>query len=197
MSTIQPLLNQLICVLLSKNYQICKWFEEGIDSEYIYQISKQNNIILPSEVINLYCYKNGLKEEVLLDNDLGHLWIIPLGIFIPFEDSFKAYLSNVSMSFWDKCLFPLFESGGGEYILIDCDQESNTYKMLFYYSPQVIEIVTIYDSLEKLLISTIGCFDMYIYYYDQQGYFNVDYKKERELLKVLNPNSNYWKNFGG
>ena len=98
---------------------------------------------------------------------------------------------------WKAHHFPLFRSGTGEFLLIDCYEDSPTYKMILFHSVGSIDfdlIISKYDSLHTLITSTRECFRKKIYYYEK-GILETDYDLELEVFKKNNPQSAYWKLF--
>ena len=150
--------------------------------------------VLPNEVWELYSWKNGVNAT---SKDLiGNLKIFQMGIFLPLEKAIDIEKEMIGTEFgWDSNKFVLFESGGGDYYLIDGNTSANSYGMLFYHSIGSVEFETIisqYDSLYALFLTIYECFKRRIFTYDK-GLLKIDREKYFDIGKEMNPRSDYWK----
>ena len=100
---------------------------------------------------------------------------------------------------WGEKKIPLFESGGGDFFLIECDQASNDYGKIYFYCPSAVDfqmIISMYDSLYSLFQGIYECNKQGICEYDSNtGMWERDKMKVFEIEKRLNPSSEYWKLF--
>ena len=151
--------------------------------------------ILPSEVWELYQWKNGVKPAA--GDTIGELKIIEMGIFDSFEHAQQLQQEMANDPYgWDSSKFILFESGGGDYYLIDAGIDSPSYGQIFYHSvgsPEFNRIISIYDSLYALFQTTYECFANNIYEYRSGKWKCNDINKEIDIAKALNPKSDYWR----
>ena len=72
---------------------------------------------------------------------------------------------------WNLNQFPLFESTAGEFLLIDCDPNSPSYKMILFHSVGSTDfdmIITLYDSLHSMFTTINECFRRKIYQYEDE-----------------------------
>lgn len=108
--------------------------------------------IFPDDVIKLYKWKNRVNTNP--GNAIGNLWLFPMGIFLPFKRAMEIHSYMTKQEYgWDKDKFPLFESGGGEYFLIECNSDRPTHGMIFLHSAGAVEfdtLISYYDSLKTL-----------------------------------------------
>jgi hypothetical protein len=188
------LLDKLLIVLKEKGFAIVEWFDAGIERGII---RSQVELSFPNEVFELYEWRNGIKEDLLQNKTIGDLTFFGLGYFPNFGRSLITY-NNYKNHYWEKAFFPLFESGGGEYYLINCDKLSNDYKTIFFWSPSdemFEDVISIFDSLNNLIESIIHCYDSGAYYLDENKSLRIDGNKEIEVCTKLNPQSEYWKLF--
>lgn len=170
--------------------------QPGLSESELTSFLQKVNITLPPDVYALYAWRNGVDEDALESKVLGQLALFPLGIFIPFEIALDEFVTHTEGRYWDKNLFPLFGSGGGDYYIIDCQEDSSTFGMIYFYSPTNVDfygVVTKFDSLNSLIITITECYNSNLYYIDEESYLEVDFKKERSISKKNNSQSNYWK----
>jgi hypothetical protein len=153
---------------------------------------------LPEEMIALYGWRNGVRS--VQDKELsGKFSLFELGIFISVETlrSIQDEKANVEYG-WEPTKLPLFESGRGDYYILDCEEKSESKGMIFYHSLNAVRysrMVTCYDSLYSLFYGIYNCTEQGIYSYDDSGKLATDRRRSFEIRKELNPRSDYWKLF--
>lgn len=164
------------------------------------KIKKELNnpkVKLPTDVEVLYKWKNGIKANS--KDTIGNLSLFLMGIFISYE---KAKSINTEMwnkeYGWGSDMFPLFESGGGEYFLIDCNPESLSYRMIFLHSIDAVEFDTVisqFDNLNCLFQTVHECFVESACFYDMNSELDFNYEEVFRISKKINVRSKYWKLF--
>lgn len=124
------------------------------------------NLSFPPELFELFMWKNGL-------NDSHRLKVKDAGLFVmggnSLEWSLSAYEKFVERKFLDPMYFPVFESGGGDFMVINCDPDDEHYGYMFMHSfvlhPEGLAVY--YESLFSQLQCVLECFEA-------GGYFFVD-----------------------
>jgi hypothetical protein len=153
---------------------------------------------LPNEVFKLYEWRNG-QNIGSASTLLGELWFFNSGIFLPFETLIMVQNQMGNNEYgWNSTMLPLFESGGGDYYLIECDKFSHLYGMISFYCPSAVDfdkIITMYDSLETFFSGIYESFEKGVYRYDEMGVLQSDQAQLSDIEKRLNPKSDYWKLF--
>lgn len=142
-------------------------------------------------IYDVFTVANGMQVE---NKPIGALLLFDYGIPLTLDEALKLYRINLRDELWSATLFPLFDSGGSDFLLIQLDEESVDYKRIFLFSPaQAFETqyMIIYDSLEAMFRSIIECYDKNIYYI-QDGFLEVDNDRLFPTCRKLNPNSDYW-----
>jgi len=190
----QGLLKNLNALLNSIHAPILKRLNKGITTEDASRVF--GDLQFPEEVFQLYNWHNGMALEE--KGKIGEFWLFSLGAILPAEMAMKIYKMKVGNDkYWDIDKFPLFESRGGEYFLIDIDKNRETYGMIFLYSVGAVDfevIISMYDSLESLFETIIRCFQQGAYFYNHITKtlgFNPDL--ERAIVRKYNPRADYWK----
>jgi len=197
-TSLRNLLDHLYSELINNKHPMVNWIQPGITRNFITQKLNNSVIQLPDEVFDLYGWKNGTKIDYIESRNPGELSLFPLGIFAPFDLSLDEYLSYTLGGYWNKNLFPLFGSGGGDYHLIDSEKSSHTNSMIYFYSPTNVDFegtITKFDSLEALIMTLIECYKSKVYSPINESFLEVDFEKEIIISKMYNPKSNYWKIF--
>jgi hypothetical protein len=151
------------------------------------------NIIVPRELFSLYKWKGGTVTENVA---IGECWLFKMGALISPEKALKLYERRVNKDeYWTEGMFPIFESLGGDYYLLDINESSPTCGMLFFYSRSAVDFETIiskYDSLQTLFATILECFRREAYYYDNDNTLGFDAKLERNINMAFNRKSAYW-----
>ncbi|HEU4554193.1 MAG TPA: SMI1/KNR4 family protein [Chitinophaga sp.] len=192
------LLEQLLTTLKSINSPLVELLQPGIDRNHVDELLGRNeiDIALAEEVYTLYGWRNGASSHELH----GNIELFGGGIFFPLQLGLESYeYYAIQKNHWPKGLFPLFETGGGEYYLIDCREDAVSYGMLYFFSyanPYINGIITYCDSLENLIKATIECYNKHLYPKSFEPERTLMYAKEEaeaNVFKVYNPKSEYWR----
>jgi hypothetical protein len=197
---IEELCNQLLKELEIARSPLLSYLQAGIPKETVDDVLGKNNVELdiPEEVYSLYQWRNGLDEGKVKSKAMGEIELFRLAVFSSLNISVQSYqgsdLQNYSPS---KSLFPLFESSGGEFYLIDTDKKSDTYKMIIYFSfsnPYVLNGASIFDSLDACLTTVVECYRIRAYYYvPGLPDLEINPKLEMPIWEHFNPRSEYYK----
>ncbi len=194
LNSFEKILNHLEQYWIQNNIPIVKKLQPGIEFD-VRRLEKFTGH-LPLQVNELYQWKNGLCEN---EKDLiGSVWIFQLGFPLRFDDILIEQSRQSGEKFgWESTMLPLFESGSGEYYLIDCNLLNESYGQIFYHSIGAIDfdlMISIYDSLFDLYLSILECSKQGIYRYEgEHTTLRTDWGKLFEINKRLNPKSNYWR----
>jgi hypothetical protein len=176
--------------------------KEGLEEQQIVKQLKSIGVTFPQDAIDLYKWHNGTNFQKR-SNASQSLFF--RGLFPDFERAVCAfhYYSKHDKAF-QKRYFMLFETVGGEMFLINCDQKSVEYGMIYKYdisravSSKII--TTMYDSLACFLETIIECYRRKIYKivkHEEPGelLLDSDWVAEARLSRAMNPRSAYWKFF--
>ena len=154
------------------------------------------------ELLDLYLWKTGCAHELLLDLSEGEenqIKLSSMGNYAAYSLSRDIMTQNKIMQASyadDDRMYPfIFDGVYEDPILIDLDSSRETYKALFYYSPQVLlsdAPIMIYDSIESWLKTIIQCYKQNIYSVDEKGIFQSKTNLEVQLSRSMNPKSDYW-----
>ena len=144
----------------------------------------------------MYSWKNGVKG--LYEVPIGQLELFPNGIMLPFEYAVSSYvLEAKTHKLFKKEYFPLFTSGGGDYILVNMDERKAFYGQLFLFSPSILltnNPIAIYDSIATLFDTLLETYRLSGYYFkSDSSVLEVDYGIENEVALRMNPKSEFWK----
>lgn len=185
------LLNKLFLELKSINSFLANSLNPGLDEATIKNAIPTEGLIFSQELIELYQWKNGTKLGKGL---LGTYSFFPASIFMDLEHAINFYhLRAGKDEYWTELMFPIFGSGG-DYYLIDLNQNSPTFNMIYYYSPSSIDFdttITFYDSLLTCFETIYKCYREKAFYISNSGLYS-DGEKEVEIAKKLNPKSEFW-----
>jgi SMI1 / KNR4 family (SUKH-1) len=154
---------------------------------------------LPTDLFKLFKWKNGTKPENNVD-PIGSLCLFPLGMLLSFDEIIYTQKEMAGRELgWERTKLPLFEDGGGEYFLIDCDSSKSSFGKIIYFSRGAVDfnrMISIYDSLYTLFQTIYECNKSGVFNYNtEKGILDYDNLKKNKISRELNPLSDYWKLF--
>ena len=193
---IEKLLESIEEFLERNNFPLLSKLAPGISSD---KISPRNfNGEIPEDMKILYRWRNGIKPEFNKEL-IGRLTLFSGGVPIAIEKVwwFQDTMGGDSEG-WSRSNIPIFESGGGDFYLINCEPADPEYGRILYYSPGAVDFesnISMYDSLFTLLKTTYESYKIGVYTIDDRDMLAVDYPRERAVARELNPKSKYWRLF--
>jgi len=140
--------------------------QDGISQVEIEERIAPFNLSFPPEVFELFKWKNGIKESS--DETIVDSLLFPWGIMESMDRLVDVYKSFTSEGYFSKEYFPLFTSGGGDYILVNCNKDDDFYRYVYWHSLALYgtELDARYDSLSTLLQCVLECFEAGAYYFE-------------------------------
>ena len=172
-------------------------FQEGLTRGEIDKLARSCHLTFSHEMHQLYKWKNGINFNTLPDKTDPNLF--PLATFFPLEKSLDYYrYYTKSKKLWRDGLFPVFNNAGGDFFLVDTDENSEFYKMIFFFCPSdplINGMITFADSMNKLFSAVLECYKEKAFFYTFYGntqFLNSISENEKEIFKRFNPKSEYW-----
>jgi hypothetical protein len=177
-------------MLLTLNPIVVKGLKNGIKNRLeIESVLKNRGLDSRDDIIAFYQWRNGFDyDNIELD---GKMLFMPNGVFLSIDMMVIRYDFLTTNNYIEKKYFPLTYQ---DMYLIDLDKNSNEFGRIFFYSTGflILKPVTIFDSLDKMIMSITTCFETGALWYNEEGYLETDYNKYNETCKINNPNSVYW-----
>ena len=197
------------CLIESKNPILNNMDHENDrkSEENILEAFKTVGLKCCQELMDLYLWKTGCTKELIFDlskdeNEWNHFLLCSYGNYASYEVSRDIMFQNKSYNAvyaGDHYMYPFMYCGVYEDpILIDLNPCRETYKAMFYYSPEVTlseNPIMIYDSIERWLKTIIQCYKQRIYHIDRNGFLQYDRDREPKLSREMSPKSVFWKLF--
>ena len=197
------------CLIESKNPILNNMDHENDrkSEENILEAFKTVGLKCCQELMDLSLWKTGCTKELIFDlsedeNEWNHFLLCSYGNYASYEVSRDIMFQNKSYNAvyaGDHYMYPFMYCGVYEDpILIDLNPCRETYKAMFYYSPEVTlseNPIMIYDSIESWLKTIIQCYKQRIYHIDRNGFLQYDRDREPKLSREMNPKSVFWKLF--
>ena len=167
----------------------------GLSIKSIQEKIELTDLQLPDEIIELYKWKNGAI-------DVANQITGPRQLFR------RAILMNIDKAIWEhnnftkqefgfylNAYFPLFESLGEEFFVVDCDPGSKTFNMILSYEIKGVYLtggaVPVFDNPVKMIETIIRCYEKNVYKFDSSANrFNSNMSMERGIIIEMNPNAN-------
>lgn len=145
---------------------------------------------IPEIIYELFEWRKGLNYSDEKPPYMSrNLW--PLGNFYSLDDCIADHKAGVIHDKLDKNYFPIFSNPGGDIWYINF-LEGNESKVYIYSPPLThsMDLVSIYDSMEIMLVSFIKALKEGIFSY--KGSWIMDADRYARFFKKLNPESVYW-----
>ncbi len=150
------------------------------------------DLFAKTQLVTLYSWKNGIEYN---PSEYTNLYDYSgTGVLLPLQFIEDIYHSGGKEE-WEPETIPIIGNYKGEYLYLDTNSESDTYKMLLLYSKSALSIspmLTIYDSIESMLETIIECFDSGTFQYMEGKGLVQDIENMFEISKRSNPTSEYW-----
>jgi len=193
MATNKELLNTLEQTLQTVHPGIVQKLNEGLSKTEIDKVAASAQVTFTDEVYDLFTWKNGIQHTDF--RSTGQLLLFPKGSpFTLLEAAHDYDLLSITKHFFEPNYFPLFCGGDENILLIDLDEDSNTYKTISLYSPPLLgntSPMTIYDSFSSMLETAIAGYAQKAFWIDQDS-LQVNNDAYYDIASNLNPISQYW-----
>ncbi|RYU89216.1 SMI1/KNR4 family protein [Mucilaginibacter terrigena] len=174
------------------NKKLYNNLDSGLSEIEIKNFESTVNFKFPPEVFSLYRLKNGFKIESKLN--LHQSLLFDNGLFLSVEQATSEYNALYKNIPELKFKLPLFDSGGGDFLLLDCDPNSPNYRKILIWSPplEIVEPEVIYRSLADLCLTNTRCLTTDVYRYDDNGDLQFDFQKLKAAAILANGRLEYW-----
>lgn len=187
------MIKQLIELSKILDYQYPNFMENflvGVTKKEIAEFENEKKVNFPEEVIELYEWRNGIKN--MYNEQANRLALFVFGIFLSLEDGYEHYKNAcLKEGLWPQDYYPIFTSGVGDYFLIE---QSISHPFIYFYSPalEVIEPTSAFDSLQILIEAITEAYSKNILKRNESNEL-INSDDYFQFMKRKNPNSDYWK----
>ncbi|MBV8255086.1 MAG: hypothetical protein JO154_20965 [Chitinophaga sp.] len=145
--------------------------------------------ISDNNFFSLYSWKNGISVEKL-DYSVD-LSILPWGNLLSLKDALDVEIDNRGNNYWKFSLKPIFANFEGEHYLVETEETSEFYGVIYFYSPNLayaVNPIPYFDNLESMLSSIMRFFEMKAQWYDiKKERLVFDFDKLDQIREELNP----------
>jgi len=192
--TVTETLNEINKYLVQSEAYVLDFMLPGIDKDEISRQLAGAEIKLPDDVYQLYQWRNGIAN--IYDHKFNHEVFFEFGIFYSLQSAIALYQDHGLVNkYWDSSFFPLFTNGGGDFLLVNINEQSDGYGSIYLYSPAInlsIDPVSIYDTAATMMDTILVSYQERAYFFeDRELEYNSDL--EHEIAKSLNPKSSFWR----
>ncbi|RFM32582.1 SMI1/KNR4 family protein [Chitinophaga silvisoli] len=182
---IKKLLDRIVNFYIDRGIYDMSALNSGLTLEEIHDKITSLGINFPQDLYELYNWRNGFNVyEPGFD-----LW--PSVSFLPLEKAIKDYTS-VTKNMYDN-LFTVFLENDSDRYMVNL-ASGDDYGKIFYDCPPITLTeypVSIFDSLEKALVTQLECLEKGIYIFDDGRFVATD--EIVDVIKNHNPNSDFYK----
>lgn len=138
----------------------------------------------PDDLVSFYGRHDGVDLPV--GRALGDGHVVPGYYWMPLAEAVEHYRSFNGLSeIWPASWFPVMTDGGGGYLAVICDAESEDYGCVVEYLPGESEHEIVFDSVSMMLATAIRCFEQAAYGV-KGGYLDEDYDAAHAIADQLN-----------
>jgi hypothetical protein len=183
--------------LKKRNAFVVDYLKLGVNETTLSELLESLQFELPDSIKNIYKWQNGTED--IENKTIGESSFFPGYIFLSLEDAKSIYLDSMQFEGWDRKYFPVFSSGGGDFLLVNCDRSDLDFEKLFFYCPSDTHmmngIASIYDNIDSFFKTIYQCLENGGVEVNKDDGF-VDIKDYNIMLKISyqnNPLSEYWK----
>lgn len=191
--SVSEVLDEINSYLVKSNAYVLAFFLPGLSRNDIRVQTEESKIILPQDAYALYEWRNGIDN--IYDHNFNHQPFFSFGIFYSLSSAIELYKSHAVVNkYWADCYFPLFTNGGGDFILLNIDRQSEEFGRLYLYSPAInlsIEPVSLYDSIKTMVDTILLCYKKHACFFENRELM-VDNDLETEISRHQNPQSLFW-----
>ena len=138
----------------------------------------------PAELIVILQWHDGTSVEMAAS--LGEARFIPGFYLCSLQEGQGCIEDGVSTGEWNPGWFPVFASGAGDFMLVDCLKGNGTYAPVLEYRIGGLECVVEYDRLTTMFATIAECYESGAYYL-VGGSLEVDEDKFMSIRRRLNP----------
>jgi hypothetical protein len=167
-------------------------YNPGLSQSELAESPLLQEVPFPSELHELYGWKNGVLSGTQIP--MGCLWLIP-GFFMYSLQNALSWNQDLASGTpdWKPSWYPLLSRCSSDYYFFDRMQIVNGRVPILYYDPEFSPgLWQIYDNLESMFTTIWECYQHGGYFVNAEGYLDSDARKEAEISKQLNPNSDHW-----
>lgn len=207
MPTIKDSFEKIIARQQAMGYYFPTILQAPASEAQIQQTAQQLGLTFNEELVALYSFANG----TLLDEETpcGKTGLIPIHSFLSLEDAMiyyqtgqepgsitlepEAYFKNMDTGYMPgNKLFPFLEDGAGNCHWVDLNDGPN-YGRLYWTNTFGDQPDYLYNSLTSLFEVIAACYEQDVFFLDEDGFLDCDYKRFSELSGQYNPDIDYWK----
>lgn len=205
MSNVEIALRRLIEVLDNVGKPVAANINPGLTQQDIMTRCQQVNVTLPSELVELYCYCDGMKPSLLSLPDTGEYGLEDFYLLLPLDEALKEYekvldvdkalqgserINRISSYDASSFLWFPFLGEGGDLYLVDAAAEMTEPSVIWWgleFSP-----VQKYCNLSAMFNTLADAYEAGAYEYS----YNLPYLNENLQMSLIarqrNPGVSYW-----
>ncbi|MDP1631772.1 MAG: SMI1/KNR4 family protein [Caulobacter sp.] len=138
----------------------------------------------PDDLVSMYGRHDGVDLPV--GRTLGDGHVIPGFYWMPIAEAAEHYRTLGGLAdLWPTRWFPVLTDGGGGYLAVICDAESEDYGCVVEVLPGEDEHEIVFDSVSMLLATAVRCFEQGAYRL-KGGFLDEDYDLAGQIADQLN-----------
>jgi hypothetical protein len=184
-------LDQILSFLVHLKRPIKDLLNTGLTEKDISIELRKLAFDMPKEFYDLYAWRNG--TEIRPGTTLDDLNFFPGFYFLSLEDAFRQYQVMKNDSRWNRCWFPIFANGGGDFYAIDHSQIMDDNIPVIGFILGESEHPIEYQSIASMMATLLDCFKSNVFFVASDGYLEMDDIGHAAIAKEHNPDVEFWK----
>tara|TARA_R110001592_G_scaffold260010_1_gene524318 strand:+ start:474 stop:1064 length:591 start_codon:yes stop_codon:yes gene_type:complete len=147
-------------------------------------------ITLPKTAAELFTWRNGTQTGIASFYDMA---LFPVWYLMSLNEATSTYVDfqREFPDLLDRRYFPLFSSGAGDFIGIDCGENRGADGKIACYR-QATGTVIEFENLKIMLRTILDSFRSNVFLISDEGRFKTNRTQFREIAKRLNPSLERW-----
>lgn len=196
MSNVGDSLHRLIGVMDKVGMPVAKNVNPGLSEDNITQQCQEGNIVLPSELVELYRCCNGMKPSLLLKPGMGEYGLDGRYFLLSLGEALEEYERVKESAIYNDELsvtwFPFLREEGGDLYLVDMAAAETEVASVIWWMVEFYPIRK-YASLATMFDTLASAYETGAYeYLNDLPYLNENLAMSL-IAHQLNPNVAYWR----
>ncbi|MCR5247503.1 MAG: hypothetical protein K6E14_06945 [Paludibacteraceae bacterium] len=188
----KDLLMDLDVLLKEYNTSYYKQIGKPTEKSEIVGLLEENGLYLCDEFIELYLWHGWVDREIIYND--RYVELCSFGCLVDLKSAFAWFIEDKKTEKYLDGKLPIVECIDGSYLAVDLQKDSLTKGYIYACNPSITltdKLVTTFDSIPLFVQSVLECYKQGVYV-SANGKLDIDFDKEYEIFKRLNPNSIYW-----
>lgn len=195
MTDVEISLHRLIRVMEEVGMPVASNINSGLPRDEILQRCQQADISLPQELVDLYCFCDGMHPSLLSSDEGVEYGLDGLYLLLPLDDAIREYEKVKEDALYNDALsvtwFPFLREEGGDYYLVDATAAEAELPSVIWWMMEFAPCRK-YSSLQSMFDTLADAYEARAYeFLYELPYLNENLQMS-QIAHQRNPNASYW-----